>query len=472
MHIMVVGMSHKTAAASLRERVSLSGESLEHVLTQLRDARTIMESVVLSTCNRTEVYALVSSIRAGRDYVTTVLAEASGLDKCQLKGNLYCYQGESAVTHAMRVTSGLDSVVIGETQILGQMRTAFQTAFESSNTGALFNRLFRSILHVGKRAHAETSVGQNSVSVSYAAVQLASKVLGGRKDARALVVGAGHMGKLALQYLRAQGIKNLMLANRSTEKAIDVANEVGADVISLSSISDFMENVDILISATRAPGYTITLENFKMAMTKRKRSMVIIDIAMPLDIDPRIAKCNDVFLYNVDDLEGVIQANVEERRRQSAFVEGMIADAVHDFSNWLTEQEVVPLITAMRTKGVSIQQEVMESLSRKLPDLSERDRKVLNKHTMSIVNQLLRDPIQNVKELALASGDTEYVHLLAQLFGIDPSALETNTGLVSTLALEERAEVQEGFVTLFQKLRGEVVESSLGETRVLHPVLR
>lgn len=471
MHIVVVGMSHKTASVSLREHVSLSDESLEHVLTQLRGTRTIMESVVLSTCNRTEVYALVSSVRAGRDYVMTVLAETSGIDKPVLAPNLYCYQGEAAVTHAMRVTSGLDSVVIGETQVLGQMRSAFQTAFEMGNTGALFNRLFRSILQVGKRAQAETTVGQNSVSVSYAAVQLASKVLGGRKDATALVVGTGHMGKLALQYLHAQGIKNLVVANRNPEKANEIADEVGATVIPLSSVSDRLSNVDILISATRAPGYTVVLEDVTVAMNRRKRSMVMIDIAMPLDIDPRIEQCSNVFLYNVDDLEGVIQANVEERRRQSEFVHAMIDEAVCEFSNWLTEQEVVPLIAALRAKGESIQSDVMQSLLRKLPDMSERDRRILNKHTMSIVNQLLRDPIQNVKELALASGDTEYVHMLAQLFGIDASEMVTNTGEWSS-SIAERSRVQEGFVELFQRLRGEVVDSELSGNRGLHSVLR
>lgn len=469
MHIVVVGMSHKSATASLRERVSVSGDALDHVLTQLRGTRTVMESVVLSTCNRTEIYALVSSVRAGCDYLTTVLASTAGMEKSELESALYCHQGEAAVSHAMRVTSGLDSVVLGETQILGQMRTAFQVAFEAGNTGALFNRLFRLILHVGKRAQSETTVGQNSVSVSYAAVQLATKILSGRKDIRALVIGAGHMGSLALQYLHAQGIHHLLLANRSLETAKEVAAQTNAEIISISDVAKHLVNVDVVISATRAPGYTVSYEDVEAILPKRKRSMAFIDIAMPLDLDPRIGELGNVFFYNVDDLEGVIEANFEERKRQAVIIEGMIKGAVAEFSDWLTEQEVVPLITALRTKGQSIQESVMESLVRKLPDLSERDKKILNKHTMSIVNQLLRDPIENVKELAIASGDTAYVHMFAQLFGIEPETL-ANVNEWADKSEATKLSLQESFVDLFQRLRSDAVD--MGGKSALHPVLR
>ncbi|WAH38947.1 glutamyl-tRNA reductase [Alicyclobacillus dauci] len=470
MHIVVLGMNHRTATVELRERVSLGTDALQHVLTQLRESRTVMESIVLSTCNRTEIYALVNSVRAGHDYLLTVLSGTSGIDKEEIDQSTYFIQGEQAVAHAMRVASGLDSVVIGETQILGQMRTAFQEAFEAGNTGAMFNRLFREVIHVGKRAQAETTVGQTPVSVSYAAVQLACKIFGDISSRRALVIGAGHMGLLALQHLQAQGVGALVLANRSPDKARDVARQVGAEVISLADVSSVLENVDIVVSATSAPGYIVREAEVRDAMKAgRGRSVIFLDIAMPRDIDPVISSVPGVYLYDVDDLDGVIDANLQERKRQAVIIESMISEAVEAFSNWLTEQEVVPLITALRAKGESIQRDVMESLLRKMPELSERDRKLLNKHTMSIVNQLLRDPIQNVKELALASGDTEYVHMFAELFGIDQDILKAQQVISPTHS--EVDATRGSFVELFQRLRGET-DRLAGDKRVLHPVLR
>ncbi|MFB5191085.1 glutamyl-tRNA reductase [Alicyclobacillus fastidiosus] len=470
MHIVVLGMNHKTASVELRERVSLGEAALDRLLQELRDSRTVMESVVLSTCNRTELYALVNSIRAGQDYLLTLFAGMAGLDKSLVESSTYFIQGERAVAHAMQVASGLDSVVVGETQILGQMRTAFQTAFEAGNTGAMFNRLFREVIHVGKRAQAETAIGQSPVSVSYAAVQLAAKFFGDMSGRRALVVGAGHMGELALMHLHALGVQHLVVANRTLERAQSLAENVSAQVMPLSDVARALAQFDVVITATGAPGFMIQAPDVERAMKMRKhQSMVLLDIAMPRDIDPAVNSLSGAYLYDVDDLDGVIEANLQERRRQAAVVKTMIAESVDAFSKWLTEQEVVPLISALRDKGLSIQRDVMDSLLRKLPDLSERDRKVLNKHTMSIVNQILRDPIQNVKELAMASGDAEYVNLFAQLFGIDESALQSQG-----LSLEggsSNAAAQGSFVELFQRMRGEAKRLT-EDKRALHPVLR
>ncbi|MFD1674971.1 glutamyl-tRNA reductase [Alicyclobacillus fodiniaquatilis] len=473
MHIMVVGMNHHTASVELRERVSLSEAALEHVLTQLRQARTVMESVVLSTCNRTEVYALVSSVRAGSDYLLTLLAQISDIEKRTLQASTYVLQGEQAVSHAMRVASGLDSVVIGETQILGQMRTAFQVAFEAGNTGAMFNRLFREVIHTGKRAQTETGVGQSPVSVSYAAVQLAGKILGDMSTRTALVVGAGHMGALAVQHLVAQGTQHVLVANRTVERAVDITKGKNAAAISLEEIPSHLADVDVIVSATGAPGFTISAATMKKALKKhRKGPVVMVDIAMPRDIDPVISGQPGVYLYDVDDLAGVIEANRQERQRQAAIVEEMIAAGVGAFSDWLTEQEVVPLIAALRSKGQAIQHDVMDSLANKMPHMSEHDLKLLNKHTMSIVNQLLREPIQNVKELAIATGDTEYVEMFAYLFGIDESVLAGVADAEKCLTRRPSNQKAGTLVELFQRLRGNLPDDTTDEKRALHPVLR
>ena len=459
-HIIVVGMSHHSAPVDLRERVSLSGDAHSHVLTQLGGSRTVLESVVLSTCNRTEVYALVNSTHAAHDFILTLLANTSGVSKQDLSEHMYLKQGEAAVAHAMRVACGLDSIVVGETQILGQMREAFQTAFEAGNTGAMFNRMFREVLHVGKRAQTETTVGQHPVSVSYAAVQLASKIVGGLEGKVALVIGAGQMGALAAKHLSAQGVKRVLLANRTLAKASAIASEIGAQALSLDGVEAVLKDADIVVSATGRPGHTVRAAYVRQALVGRRgRPLVLLDIAVPRDIDPACAALPNVYLYDVDDLNGVIDANVQERARQAALVEDMVAAGVRAFSDWLTEQEVVPLIVALRQKGEAIQRDVMESLVRKLPHLSERDQKIIHKHTMSIVNQLLREPIQNVKELSIASGDLAYASLFAQLFGID--SVKTDDAAAESRAVR--------LMDVLSRVLGEV--SHQGQPN-LHPVLR
>lgn len=399
-------------------------------------------------------------MRAGHDFFVTLMAQHAGCSKSEIEQHTYMLQGEDAVAHAMRVASGLDSVVIGETQILGQMRDAFTKAFEVGNTGAMFNRLFREVLHVGKRAQTETTVGQHSVSVSYAAVQLASKVVGGLSNKSALVIGAGQMGTLAIRHLAAQGIGRLIVANRSVDKARNAIGDL-AEVVPLTAIPDVMPDVDVVFSATGAPGYTVSVDVVKASLAQRKaRPVAMLDLAVPRDIDPAIAALPMAYVYDVDDLDGVIDANLKERERQAQAIEAMIADGVQSFSNWLTEQEVVPLIAALRSKGEAIQREVMASLLNKLPNLSEREQKILNKHTMSIVNQLLREPIQNVKELAIASGDATYASVFAKLFGIDVAEERAETSL-SAAAGHTVAE-------LFGRLLGEQMEHKPR----LHPVLR
>ncbi|WP_134159432.1 glutamyl-tRNA reductase [Alicyclobacillus sacchari] len=457
---MVVGMSHHSAPVDLRERVSLSGDAHSHVLTQLGGSRTVLESVVLSTCNRTEVYALANSTHAAHDFILTLLANTSGVPKQELAQHTYLLQGEAAVAHAMRVACGLDSIVVGETQILGQMREAFQTAFEAGNTGAMFNRMFREVLHVGKRAQSETTVGQHPVSVSYAAVQLASKVVGGLQGKVALVIGAGQMGALAAKHLAAQGVNRLLLANRTLEKAAVLASEIGAQALSLEDMEAALQDVDIVVSATARPGYTIAANLARQTVTGRRgRPLVLLDIAVPRDIDPACAELPNVYLYDVDDLNGVIDANVKERERQAALVEEMVASGVRAFSDWLTEQEVVPLIVALRQKGEAIEREVMASLVHKLPHLSERDRKIIHKHTMSIVNQLLREPIQHVKELSISSGDLAYASMFAQLFGLD------------AVPNDDEA-TESGAVRLMDVLSRVLGEASRQGQPQLHPVLR
>ncbi|ACV58852.1 glutamyl-tRNA reductase [Alicyclobacillus acidocaldarius] len=423
MNIFVVGLSHKTAPVELRERVSLGEAEVRHVLTQLRDSRTVLESVVVSTCNRLEIYGLGPSARAGSDFALAAVAKTTGVDRDVLWRYAYVREGEDAVRRGMRVACGIDSVVFGETQILGQMRDAYHLSLEEGATGSVFNRLFREIIHVGKRAQTETSIGREAVSVSYAAVQLARKVLGELHDKQVVVIGAGHMAGLAARHFGAQQPKSLLIFNRTLERAQALAAEVGGGARPLDEdgIAQALAHADVVLTAIGRGRYVVTREMVASAMMSRRgRPLVILDIAVPRDVDPEVSSSTSVYLYDVDDLEGVVAANLEERARQEAAVEAMIDEGVRAFSQWLAEQEVVPVIAALHRRGEAIEREVMASLLRKLPHLTERDQKVIHKHMMSIVHQLLREPVKNVKELSLQSGDPSYAETLAALFGLEP----------------------------------------------------
>jgi glutamyl-tRNA reductase len=420
-HIVVAGLNHKTAPVEVRERVSVLEGELAETLAAMRRTRTVLESVVLSTCNRTEVYAVVSSSRAGEDYLRTWFARRGGAEASE---HLYIREDREAARHLMRVACGLDSLVLGETQILGQVRDAYLAAADAGNTGALLNQLFRRAIQVGKRAQAEAGIGQNPVSVSYAAVQLVRKVFGDLAGKRVLVVGAGKMSRLTAQHLFAQGIAAMEVCNRTLARAQELAREFGASPLPWEALEDGLARADVVISSTGAQGFVIDTALAGRALARRgRRPVVMVDIAVPRDIDPAVGALGQVYLYDIDDLEGVVAANLAERERLARDVERMIADALREYGRWLAEQEVVPLIAAVREKGEAIQASVMESLARKLPDLSERERELLHKHTMSIVNQLLRDPVKNMKELAIAQGGGAHLEVFAQVFGISDDDL-------------------------------------------------
>lgn len=479
MHMMVVGLNYRTTPVEIREQVSISDMELDEILTQSRNTRTILESVVVSTCNRTEVYAVVSSLRAGEDYLKRLFQQRTGLSQVELSQHLYVHRGEAAATHLMRVASGLDSMVLGETQILGQVRNAFLVASDAGNTGALLNQLFRRGIQLGKRAQTETTIGQSPVSVSYAAVQLAKKIFGDLQGRRVLVIGAGKMSKLTAQHLHAAGISEMNIATRTYENAVQLANQYGGSAIRWDELEHALVRADIVISSTGSKGIVLSSEMLERVWKQRdRRPVALIDIAVPRDIHPDAGQLRNVYLYDIDDLEGVVAANQVERQRQSVQVEKMIQETLSDYNAWLTEQEVVPLIRAVRAKGLDIQNSVMESLRRKLPDLTDRELELIHKHSMSIVNQILRDPIQNMKELAIAAGGAQHVQVFAQLFGISQASLAGRTG-TSLWSEDVRASEKKGTAVGFTELVRQWSETLLRETgdgrsthAPMHPMLR
>ena len=420
MHFVAISINHRTADVTLREQVAFRDDALRLAHEDLYETKAILENVILSTCNRTEVYAIVDQVHTGRYYIQRFLARSFGFEVDDIKDMSEVKVGDDAVEHLLRVTSGLDSIVLGETQILGQMRDAFFLAQNTGTTGTIFNHLFKQAITFAKKAHSETDIADNAVSVSYAAVELAKKVFGKLKSKHAVVIGAGEMGELSLLNLLGSGISNVTIVNRTLSKAKILAEKHNVSYDSLSALPSLLETTDIVISSTSAEDYIITNSMVKtISETRKLDSLVLIDIAVPRDIEPGIDAITNIFNYDVDDLKDLVDANLRERQLAAETIAGQIPEEIDSHNEWVNMLGVVPVIRALREKAMNIQAETMESIDRKLPDLSERERKVISKHTKSIINQMLKDPIKQAKELSTDKKSNEKLELFQNIFDID-----------------------------------------------------
>jgi glutamyl-tRNA reductase len=438
MHIIVVGLNYKTAPVEIRERLSFNESELGDAIKKLNTKKSILENIIVSTCNRTEIYAVVDQMHTGRYYIKEFLSEWFGIEQSEFSPFLFIYEEDGAIEHLFKVSCGLNSMVLGETQILGQVRSSFILAQEEGTTGTLFNHLFKQAITIAKRGHAETDIGANAVSVSYAAVELAKKIFGSLDQKHVLIFGAGKMGELAAQNLHGNGVRKVTVINRTFEKARVLASRFAGEARTSEELEKTLIDADILISSTSTNDFVITKAMMeKVEKQRRGKPLFMVDIAVPRDLDPKIAELESVFLYDIDDLEGIVEANLQERKKAAEKIMLMIEKEIVDFKQWLGLLGVVPVISALREKANTIQSETMVSLERKLPHLSERDIKVLNKHTKSIVNQLLKDPILQAKELAARPDAAEALELFMNIFNIEElvekqqtKAAETNKKMV------------------------------------------
>jgi glutamyl-tRNA reductase len=433
MHTLVIGINYKTAPVEIRERLSFNEADLADAIKKLNTKKSILENIIVSTCNRTEIYAVVDQLHTGRYYIKEFLSEWFGLEQKEFSPFLFVYEDDGAVDHLFNVTCGLNSMVLGETQILGQVRTSFMLAQQEGTTGTVFNQLFKQAITLAKRGHSETDIGANAVSVSYAAVELAKKIFGSLANKHVLIFGAGKMGELAAQNLHGNGVKQVTVINRTFEKAQDLAGRFSGKARTLAELEKSLVEADILISSTGAKDFVISKEMMVKVEKKRKgKPLFMVDIAVPRDLDPRIAELENVFLYDIDDLEGIVEANLQERKKAAEKIMLMIEKEIVEFKQWLGTLGVVPVISALREKASEIQAETMVSLERKLPNLSERDLKVLNKHTKSIINQLLKDPILQAKELAARPDANQAMDLFMKIFNIEELVKEQHSKAAET----------------------------------------
>lgn len=425
MHILKVGFNYKTAPVEIRENLTFSEDALSDAMVKLNEQKSVLENVIVSTCNRTEIYAVVDQVHTGRYYIKKFMTDWFDIDKAELSTYLRIAEDDAAIEQLFRVTTGLDSMVVGETQILGQVKHAFLTSQERDTTGTVLNELFKQAITFGKRAQKDTAIGQNAVSVSYAAVELAKKIFGDLQNKHVAILGAGKMGELAAKNLQGSGATEITVLNRTLEKAELLAEKFTAKAVPLNGLSNVLLDADILITSTGSDDVVLTKSMLAPIQKKRKGSpLFLVDIAVPRDLDPAISELDNVFLYDIDDLQHIVDENLASRKAAAEQIEIMIEGEIVTFKEWLKTLGVVPIISALRQKALSIQAETVQSIERKIPDLTERERKVINKHTKSIINQLLKQPVTQAKEMAGNDKAKESLDLFVEIFGIEDELQE------------------------------------------------
>lgn len=420
MHVLLVGASHRTAPLELRERLDFSSRGLEPALQALTARSVAAEAVIVSTCNRAEVYAACAQPdEASRDLLR-FLAEFHQLPVEGLRPHVYSHVDGDAARHLFRVASGLDSLVVGEPQILGQIKDAYGAATTARTTGPLLNRLFHWAFGVGKRVRTETALGEGAVSVSFAAVNLARKIFGHLEGRRVLVVGAGEMGRLTAVHLKAQGIGSIAITSRTLAHAEQLARDVGADVIAWDQLPRAVLDAEIVITSTGSAKPILTKDQIQAAMPASRTSpLFVIDIAVPRDVDPRAAEIEQVFLYNIDDLQAIVRENIEKRGSEVIRAEQIVDEEVRKFAAWQRARGAVPTIVALRQRFEAIRRAELERLDSKLAGLPPEARARMDEITRLLVEKLLLQPTEQLK---LAGDDdllAQYSEALTRLFGLD-----------------------------------------------------
>jgi glutamyl-tRNA reductase len=420
MAIIVVGVNHHTAPVAVREQLALPAQALEEPLRRLQHP-TIDELVILSTCNRVELYLesrhTATSVAACVDFI----ASYRDLSPPQFASHLSQLSDAEAVRHLFRVAASLDSMVVGEPQILGQVKAAYLTARAVGRTGVILNQLFDRALSVGKAVRHETGIGDHAVSVSYAAVELAKKIFESVSNRTVMVLGAGDTSELTARHLMRQGVATVFVANRTQERAERLAQALQAKAIPWEHMAEYLVQTDIIVSSTSAPHVIIDRAMVQDVMRARKgRPMFFIDIAVPRDIDPAVNTLGEVFLYDIDDLEHVVEANRREREHEAQAAEDVVWREVRQFQRWLEAREAVPTIVALRQRAEMIRQAELDKALAKLGPLDERQRRVLETLTTGIINKLLHAPTVNLKRSSQQGRLRDVVHLVRHLFELDP----------------------------------------------------
>lgn len=399
MKVFIVGLNHKIADVDVREKLAFNGPKLEEGLIRFKELPEVQEAMILSTCNRVELYANVRDAVKASESIKTFLSEFHNINRGSLDNALYMYDDINAVRHIFRVASSLESMVIGEPQILGQLKDAFELALKKKTTGILLNRLMKKAISVAKRVRTETRIAENAVSISFAAVELAKKIFTDFSKKVFMLLGAGEMAELAAMHLISNGVKEVIVSNRTYERACELAKEFNGRPVKFDEFIQEMVRADIVICSTGSSDYVLTKSHMQKVMKERKqRQIFIIDISVPRNIDPQINDLDNVYLYNIDDLQGVVDANRFERRKEAEKAEEIIGEEVETFLKWQSSLDSVPTIVALREKAEEIKKEELDKLLNKIPEIGEKEKKAIEYMATAIINKLIHPPTAALKE--------------------------------------------------------------------------
>ena len=410
MSLLVLGLNHRTAPIDVRERIVFDAERLPHALVALRALPGMSEAAIVSTCNRTEIYAVGGSADAVSGWLVAESGGTAALAEC-----LYRIEGPDAVRHAFAVAAGLDSLILGEPQILGQLKDAYRAAQRAGTAGSQLNRLFQTTFAVAKRVRTETAIGAAAVSVASAGIGLARRVFAGFDRHTALLVGAGEMIELTARHLHAQGIGRLIIANRSADRAQRIAEGLPASVIQLDALAAHLPQADMVVSSTARPGYVIAYEDVVRALEERRhRPVFMLDLAVPRDIDPRVGTLEDVYLYTIDDLRQVVDENVKAREAEAAVARRLIDAGVAEYMAGLKVRDAAPAIRELRGQAEAARDAALAEARRQLA-AGQPPQAVLEQLATTLTNRLLHAPSAALREAAEA-GDATLAEAAARLF--------------------------------------------------------
>jgi glutamyl-tRNA reductase len=419
MHIVIVGLSHKTAPVEIRERLAFAPTAMERPMRQMLELPVIAEGLIVSTCNRVELCAATKEPEAAMAALRRFLAEYHEVQPEEINANLYSYQGEEAIRHLFRVASSLDSMVLGEPQILGQIKTAYGYAAEFKTAGLILNRFLHKAFSVAKRVRTETAIASNAVSVSFAAVELARKIFDRLDNKGVMIIGAGEMCELASRHFVANGVSKVLVTNRTFERAEKLAVEFNGKAVPFEYFVDHLAEVDIVMTSTGAPNFILGQRQMEEVLKRRKnRPMFLIDIAVPRDIDPKVNDLDNAYLYDVDDLQGVVQANLKERQKEASKAEAIVEQEIGQFHLWLGNLEVKPTIIALRRKLEEIRQQELDKTFGNLKDLTSSQRKSIEAMTGAMINKILHQPTTILKRTQNDTSGEDYVDAVRVLFDL------------------------------------------------------
>lgn len=422
--IVDIGMNHETAPVELRECLAREPGNISLVLSSMRELPCIKEGIFLSTCNRVETLFTTENLGEATKSVISLISRVGNIPEDSFFSNLYILEDTKAVGHIFRVTSSLDSMVVGEPQILGQIKDAYSQSTRENVSGVILNRLMHKAFHVAKRVRTETGVSDAAVSISYAAVELAKKIFYDLDGKSVLLIGAGEMAELAARHLISHGVTSMRVANRTFSRAVQVAESFKGSPVSFEEIGSQLLEVDIVITSTASTEYVINYNQVKGSLRKRRnRPLFFIDIAVPRDVEPKVNDLENIYVYDIDDLKGVIEINMAQRQQEALKAERIVQEEVIKFEKWLKTLEMVPTIISLKEKAEAIRlAEIRKSIT-SLGELDPSQMRAIETLTLSITEKIINDPILVLKRKADRDSRNTYLDITRKLFNLD---LENN----------------------------------------------